>query len=83
MKVCIEKNTKLRHLAINNFDKLFCLQNNYDERKELCRNKNNSRRNSKYVSKNNFKKSKFLGKILTAVQTKRTKTQFDKPMHLF
>ena len=91
MKVYIEKNTKLRQEAKNDFEKdFFKLMNNsvfgrtmMNVRKHVdIKLISEGNKYTKYVSKPNFEKSTFFGKNLAAVQMRRTVIRFNQPIYV-
>ena len=91
MKVYIEKNTKLRQEAKNDFEKdFFKLMNNsvfgrtmMNVRKHVdIKLISEGNKYTKYVSKPNFEKSTFFDKNLAAVHMRRTMIKFNQPIYV-
>ena len=87
----IEKSTKLRQEAKNDFEKdFFKLMNNSVFGRTMMNVRNHvdikliseGNKYTKYVSKPNFEKSTFFGRNLAAVQMKRTMIKFNQPIYV-
>ena len=91
MKVYIEKNTKLRQEAKNDFEKdFFKLMNNSVFGRTMMNVRkyvdikliSEGNKYTKYVSKPNFEKSTFFDKNLAAVYMRKTMIKFNQPIYV-